>query len=71
MYLKLLWNNFTGNCVNTSYKCNCDQNSNSIETSDEGFLTNKEHLPVIEVSFSDTGAESEIGWHTVGPLECW
>jgi len=60
-----------GNCINRSFKCNCDQNSDDMLTSDEGYLTNKDHLPVIEVSFSDTGAENEIGWHTLGPLECW
>jgi len=60
-----------GNCIDTSDNCNCDQNDSGIETFDEGYLTNKDHLPVIEVAFGDTGASTEIGWHTVGPLECW
>ena len=59
-----------GSCSNSGNKCNCDQNG-SPETSDEGFLTYKDHLPVTELQFGDAGDSSERGWHTLGPLICW
>jgi len=61
----------TGTCINKSYKCNCDQNSESITTSDEGFLEKKDHLPVGYLRFGDTDAPGENGWYQLGPLECF
>ena len=56
-------------CENNSYKCNCDKNS-SPETSDEGFLTDKNKLPVTGLQFGDLTAPNERGWFTLGPLIC-
>ena len=58
-----------GSCSDSQKKCNCDQNDNT-ERSDEGFLTYKDHLPVTELQFGDTGNTGERGWHTLGPLIC-
>lgn len=59
-----------GNCINTRYKCNCDQNGN-IATSDDGYFKYKPHLPLRQLMFGDTGASSESGFHTLGPLMCF
>jgi len=61
-----------GTCVSNRHnaKCNCDGNDGSITTSDEGYLTQTDLLPVIKINFGDTGGSGEQGWHTLGPLEC-
>ncbi|CAK8675040.1 unnamed protein product [Clavelina lepadiformis] len=59
----------TGNCVDPSQKCNCDRNT-APETSDEGYLTDKDALPVTGLFFGDTDGSAEFGWHTLGPLIC-
>ncbi|XP_076823445.1 neurexin-4-like [Clavelina lepadiformis] len=59
----------TGNCVDPSQKCNCDRNT-APETSDEGYLTDKDALPVTGLFFGDTDDSAEFGWHTLGPLIC-
>ncbi|XP_076823443.1 contactin-associated protein like 5-3-like [Clavelina lepadiformis] len=59
----------TGTCVDSSKKCNCDRNT-APETSDEGYLTDKDALPVTGLFFGDTDASDEFGWHTLGPLIC-
>ncbi|XP_076823442.1 contactin-associated protein-like 4 isoform X2 [Clavelina lepadiformis] len=59
----------TGTCVDSSKKCNCDRNT-APETSDEGYLTDKEVLPVTGLFFGDTDGSAEFGWHTLGPLIC-
>ena len=40
---------------------------------DDGFLRHKEHLPVIELRFGDTGTLDDQKWgmHTLGPLRCY
>ena len=58
-----------GTCVDSSKKCNCDRNT-APETSDEGYLTDKDALPVTGLFFGDTDASDEFGWHTLGPLIC-
>ena len=55
--------------MNNRYKCNCDRNT-AAETSDEGFLTDKNTLPVTELQFVDLGDSGEDGWFTLGPLIC-
>lgn len=50
-------------------KCNCDINSSPL-TRDNGYLTDKSKLPVLEMRFGDMGDASEKGWHTLGKLEC-
>ena len=62
-------NKFPGTCKNNK-RCNCDANDGGITTTDEGFLTDKNLLPVIKMNFGDTGDSSEQGWHTLGPLKC-
>ena len=39
-------------------------------TQDEGYLRDKSKLPVEELHFGDTLASHELGWHTLGKLEC-
>ena len=60
----------TDSCANPSYGCNCDKND-GIWREDSGLLTDKAHLPVKQLSFSDTGAASESGYHTLGKLKCY
>ena len=60
---------FADSCINNRWKCNCDANV-QYETSDEGFLTEKEKLPVTELQFGDLHEEGEQGWFTLGPLIC-
>ena len=60
---------FADTCIYNRLKCNCDVN-NSTATSDEGFLTDKDILPVTELQFGDLGDSSEHGWFTLGPLIC-
>ena len=64
-YSKLL-----GSCYDSSYRCNCDNNDNSVMTQDEGYLNEKSKLPVREIKFGDMGDSGESGWHTLGKLEC-
>ena len=49
--------------------CNCDAND-SVWRYDEGYITDKQRLPLTEVRLGDTGHAGEIGKFTVGPLEC-
>ena len=55
-------------CADQRYKCNCDINDNAWRA-DEGYLTDKENLPIAEVRFGDAST-GEVGYHTVGPLIC-
>ena len=65
-----------GSCVNPSWVCNCDDNKQTWRM-DSGLLTNKSHLPVIQLRFGDTGSyydqdfRPEEGYHTLGKLECY
>ena len=59
-----------GTCASKSNGCNCDIND-YVWREDSGLLTNKSHLPVIQLSFGDTGDSGEIGYHTLGKLKCW
>ena len=60
--------------MNPEHKCNCDSNVDGEEEADEGFIEEKDHLPVTALYFGDTGVHkgnNEEGWHTLGPLECY
>ena len=57
-------------CADTSRGCNCDKNDLSWRE-DSGLLTEKSHLPVTQLRFGDTGASSELGYHTLGKLRCY
>lgn len=61
----------TGTCRVQKYKCNCDENNNKITTFDDGYLNNKDDLPVTNLKFGDTDDQTEDGWHTLGRLECF
>ena len=60
----------TNSCAKPSRLCNCDKNDNTWRE-DSGFLTDKSHLPVSQLSFGDTGGSNEEGYHTLGKLECY
>ena len=59
-----------GSCADSSYRCNCDKND-YVWREDSGLLTNKSHLPVIQLRFGDTGDAGEEGYHTLGKLKCY
>ena len=64
------YNTSPRSCVVQRYKCNCDINDN-VWRVDEGYLTDKENLPIAEVRFGDAGDSTDnLGYHTVGPLIC-
>ena len=50
-------------------KCNCDTEDGSWHT-DEGFLSDKNTLPVTKLRFGDTKDGDSEGRYTLGPLEC-
>ncbi|XP_078363608.1 contactin-associated protein-like 2 isoform X1 [Oculina patagonica] len=60
----------TGTCANNSYGCNCDIND-AVWREDSGMLTNKSHLPVMQLRFGDTDYKNEHGNHTLGKLKCF
>ena len=59
-----------GSCAEPSTRCNCDKND-AVWREDSGLLTNKSHLPVIQLMFGDTGGAREEGKHTLGKLKCY
>lgn len=52
--------------------CNCDSGISDEFLVDDGFLRHKEHLPVMELRFGDTGiiGDHKKGYHELGPLRC-
>ena len=50
-------------------KCNCDTEDGSWHA-DEGFLSDKNTLPVTKLRFGDTKDDDSEGRYTLGPLEC-
>ena len=52
--------------------CNCDASLAQPDVFDDGFITEKIRLPVMELHFGDTGTLSDEKWgkHTLGPLRC-
>ena len=54
-------------CKSPSKFCNCDNKHKEWQV-DEGYLTDKNTLPVTALEFN---AKSERSDFTVGPLECW
>jgi len=47
-------------CVSPNVRCNCDVGDETRELTDSGFITQKEHLPIIKVNFGDTGTLERI-----------
>ena len=58
-----------GTCANTAYGCNCDKND-KVWREDSGLLTNKSHLPVMQLRFGDT-LSHQRGYHTLRKLKCY
>ena len=61
-------------CANPSFECNCDAND-GVWREDSGLLTEKSHLPVLQLKLGDTGVDDlgrdEKGFHTLGKLKCY
>ena len=57
-------------CADTTRGCNCDKND-PVWREDSGLLTEKSHLPVLQLKFGDTGSSNEMGYHTLGKLKCY
>ena len=60
----------SGTCADPGYGCNCDKNDN-VWREDSGLLTNKSHLPVIQLRFGDIDSSFQNGYHTLGKLKCY
>ena len=62
----------TDSCADSSYGCNCDKNDR-VWREDSGLLSNKKHLPVMQLRFGHvsnyTGCD-EKGYHTLGKFMC-
>lgn len=56
----------------TRYGCMCDYGLASLDVYDDGFLRDKERLPVTQLRFGDTGnlGDDKHGKHLLGPLRC-
>lgn len=59
-----------GGCLG-GLPCNCDAQE-PYEVFDDGYLTNKTHLPVTQVRFGDTGTsqDTKFASYLVGDVEC-
>ena len=57
-------------CADSKFGCNCDKNDN-VWRNDRGLLTEKSHLPVIQLRVGDTYDYGERGYHTLGKLKCY
>ena len=60
----------TNSCADSRYGCNCDKND-YVWREDSGFLTDKTKLPVKQLIFGDAGNHDNIGYHTLGKLQCY
>ena len=60
-----------GTCAKRGGRCNCDKNNAMTWREDSGLLTEKTHLPVKQLRFGDTEANSEQGYHTLGKFKCY
>ncbi|XP_077562940.1 neurexin-4-like isoform X2 [Haemaphysalis longicornis] len=63
-----------GTCKDPEHQCNCDAGAEEW-LSDGGELTDRDHLPVRQLRFGDTGSVSPLkdkkrGRYSLGPLEC-
>ena len=50
--------------------CNCDSNSVT-PMLDDGYINDKNQLPIYSFHAGDTGSEYERGYATIGPLICY
>ncbi|VDP99782.1 unnamed protein product [Trichobilharzia regenti] len=63
-----------GTCTGDSLTCNCDSDGSAAPPLvDTGLLQFKDHLPVMEVRFGDTGGinDNKRAAYRVGPLRCY
>ena len=60
----------TSSCADSSRECNCDKNDEVLRE-DSGLLTEKSHLPVLQLRFGDRGGSQEYGYYTLGKLKCY
>ena len=58
-------------CADPNYGCNCDKNDEVMWREDSGLLTEKSHLPVMQLRFGDSDRPDEKGYHTLGKLKCY
>eukprot|EP00076_Gallus_gallus_P049548 XP_428089.4 contactin-associated protein-like 4 [Gallus gallus] len=58
-----------GSCIDSQHYCNCNADRNEW-TSDIGFLSYKEHLPVTEIVVTDTDRPNSEAAFKLGPLLC-
>ncbi|KAJ8665187.1 hypothetical protein QAD02_006849 [Eretmocerus hayati] len=60
-----------GNCARPEKWCNCDSDLEG-QFEDSGDITEREHLPVKQLRFGDTGTplDDKQGTYTLGPLIC-
>ena len=58
--------------TSSKYPCNCDAGLASDNTFDDGYIKDKERLPVMQLHFGDTGllGDDKHGAHLLGPLRC-
>ena len=56
----------------SQYPCNCDASLAHTDVFDDGYLQEKDRLPVKELHFGDTGFIGDEKWgkHVLGPLRC-
>jgi contactin associated protein-like 2 len=62
----------SGTSGSSFYPCNCDAGLASIDVADDGYLYDKNRLPVMVLRFGDTGNIGDDKWgkHVLGPLRC-
>lgn len=58
------------NCTDAKYYCNCDADQKQWRR-DSGFLSYKDHLPVMQVVVGDTSRPGSEAKLSVGPLRCY
>lgn len=58
-----------GNCADPNLLCNCDSVAPAA-LFDEGYIQNKEQLPISRLNFGRTSAAYSSGEHTLGRLRC-
>lgn len=56
-------------CSKAGTLCNCDKNT-AEWVFDEGYVAEKDRLPLTEVRLGDTGLDYEKGGYRIGALEC-
>jgi hypothetical protein len=58
-----------GNCLSEVVKCNCDSSAPQW-LSDDGVLTDRAALPVVELLFGGLEFEDQVAQFELGPLTC-